>query len=150
MTTSIRTKPWVRVDADRHKGVVITDASGESHALGLDDALFAHKSLEQVHDIISQAELIKDRTSRWIGEHQDEINRAFFSLDRDGAIFVVVQRGKQFDPDFQDALSLLDLEMSQMEGLGTLDFRSFALPYCDDDSVASFLDLEAASYILVD
>ena len=52
----------------------------------------------------------------------------YLALEPEGTIFAVVRKAKLFDPAFEDALSILDLEIAQDSEFNLIKLRVLALP----------------------
>ena len=107
----------------------------------MDDVILACRSWEKAGQFSSQVSNLLDQLATWLSDRRAEFASAFLGLEPDGVIFVVVRNSKEFDPGFEDALSLLDLEIAQDNAFNLIRIAFLALPYSSIETVASFLEI---------
>lgn len=135
------TKPrWRHLSEEDIKGITVTMKSGDCFEIPLKDLARACQSQEKIETFARQVGTLMQRLGAWLIERATEIHRAHLTIEPDGIMFVVVRNDKAFNPDFEDALSYLDLEVAQNADLDMIRLRVLALPYTSEDTVASFLD----------
>ena len=149
MTTAATLEPrasrqqnWQFLSHQGGKRVVITDENNDRFVLRVEDVIRACRSAEKFEEFANQISDVLDRLAAWLIERADKVDRAYLSLETDCVAFTVVLKTKSFDPDFEDALSLIDLEIAQDQGLNLIHLRSLALPLSSDTTVSSFLTHE--------
>lgn len=129
----------------RHEGggtVVIHAKDCDGFTLPIDEVVHACQSPERIDEFCRQVATLLDRLAKWLADRQSEVHAAYLELEPEGAIFLVVRKAKAFDPAFEDALSMLDLEIARDENLDMIRLRVLALPCSSEDTVASFLRIE--------
>jgi hypothetical protein len=119
--------------------VLISPKEGEPFGLSIDDVVAACRSQENIASFTEQVCDLLDRVAKWLGERASEIHKAYFGLEPDGAVVAVVRQDKRFNPDFETALSELDLSIADDPTFNLIKLRVFALPFCSDETVASFV-----------
>ncbi len=141
---------WQHLRQEGGGSVLIHQQDGDRFALPMDDVILACRSWEKAGQFSHQVSVLLDRLATWLSERKAEFASAFLGLEADGVIFVVVRRSKEFDPGFEDALSLLDLEIAQDSAFELIRMRVLALPYSSIETVASFLETGRAFRYMVD
>jgi hypothetical protein len=145
MMTTTKTKTvWHHLRQSDGGHFVIHPLEGETFGLPVNDVVRACRSYGKVEEFSQQVRDLMECLGKWVLEHRTEIDRAFFALEPDGCVLAVVQKGKAFNPDFEDALSRLDLDMAQNDAFSLVNLRVVAIPFSSDDTVSSFLDLGRA------
>jgi hypothetical protein len=134
------TKTWARVHQDEHRGVVLGLTEGGVLPLDFQDLLRACKSTQHMNDFVVQVQDLMKQLADWITARPESIDRAYFSFQSDACVLVVVRKAILFDPDFQDALSELELAIGQSDELNLVKLRTIALPNCSQESVATFIE----------
>jgi hypothetical protein len=135
---------WQHLRHEKGSNVVITTEDGDRFILPVEDAIRACRSAEKLETFSRQFKNLMSQLHQWILAHQNDIDRAYLSLDAAGVVFAVVRKGMAFDPAFEDELSNLDLTISNAESLDMIQMRVIALPFSPDETVRSFLDLSNA------
>jgi hypothetical protein len=133
---------WHHLRQEDGGSVMIHTKDGDRFGLPLDDVVKACQSAQQMKAFCQQVGMLLYRLSEWLGDRSPEIERAYLAIEPGGALFVVVRNSKRFDPAFEDALSMLDLEVTQDNTLDLMNLRVVALPLSSEETVASFVDLE--------
>ena len=142
---STKTKSvWQHLRQEDGGPVMIHTKDGDRFTLPIDDVVNACRSTEKLNQFCQQVSRLLERLAEWLEERKSEIEGAYFGFEPAGAIFVVVRKAKVFDPGFEDALSMLDVEVAQSEDFSLIRLRVLALPRSSKETVASFLELEKA------
>jgi hypothetical protein len=145
MMMTTKTQPvWQYLKQSAGGHAVIYLKEGEPLVLPMDDLVHACRSWEKAGAFSQQITDLLECLGKWLLERRTEIDRAFLALEPDGCVFAVVRKDKMFDPDFEDALSELDLDLGQNEAFSLINLRVIALPFTSDNTVSSFLDLGRA------
>jgi hypothetical protein len=83
---------------------------------------------------------LMDRLSKWVEDHKDTVRDAYFSVRTGGGLFfMVVANSKKFDPDLEDKLTDLDIEVANKAEYDLLRLSVLAIPDSPPDCVESFL-----------
>jgi hypothetical protein len=141
---------WQHLRQEDGGYAVIHTKDGDRFTLPINDVINACKSREKINEFCKEVATLLDRLAEWLAGRQSEIAEAYLGVEPEGAIFVVVQNAKAFDPDFEDALSLLDLDVAQCEDFNLIKLQVFALPHSSKETVATFLELDKAFRYAVD
>lgn len=86
-----------------------------------------------------QLNLLMNQLSSWIISRDKEISRAYLTMRDESLCFLVERRVATYDESFEDALSDLDIQISDDSDLEGIRFCSMALPPISDDALESFL-----------
>lgn len=144
MISSETKSAWLHLRQEDGGSVVIHTKDGDRFVLPIDDVVNACQSSAQINEFCRQVGTLLDRLTEWLTECQSEIEAAYVGLEPEGAIFVVVRKAMTFDAAFEDALSILDLEVAESADFKLIKLRVFALPRSSEQTVASFLELGRA------
>ena len=129
---------WQRLREDGGD-VVIEPLDEDRFTLPIDDVIRACRYQEKAGAFQKQIGLLLRRLHTWLHERTDVIDRALLSVEADGLTLAVVRKDKAFNPDFEDALSALDLEIANDDTFDQIRMRTMALPYSSDATVSGFL-----------
>jgi hypothetical protein len=132
---------WQHLREEGAGSAMIHLKDGDRFALPMDEVILACRSWEKAAQFSSQVSALLDRLANWLSDRQSEFASAFLGLEPDGVIFVVVRKSREFDPGFEDALSLLDLEVAHDVAFNLIKMRVLALPFSSTETVASFLEI---------
>ena len=128
--------PW----SEKDKRVVIEDADEDRFSLTVEEAIEAcsvyHKEKRaqfrrQFHDLL-------DFLGKWTYARRTEIFKAFLTIRDAGLLFLVVSRGKKYDPVFEDELTKLDITIANSEEFSEIQMSVQALPFCGAPNYDSF------------
>jgi hypothetical protein len=144
MISSAPKSAWQHLRQEDGGSVMIHTKEGDRFSLPINDVVNGCQFKDKINEFCQQVGALLDRLAGWLVERQSEIEGAYVGLEPEGAIFVVVRKAKAFDPAFEDALSILDLEVARSEDFNLIKLRVLALPCSTQETVASFLDLERA------
>ncbi|MCR9206601.1 MAG: hypothetical protein NXI28_00115 [bacterium] len=96
----------------------------------------------QLHDSAErfrvQFNLLVKRLGAWLKD-QHEVRSAFLTLRDSQLLFLVVTETSEYDADFEDALSDLDIELANDADLSDIGFGVLSLPNVPADSLESFM-----------
>jgi hypothetical protein len=124
--------------------VLIISEDGDRFALPVDVVVHACRSAEKFEEFTRQFQELVGHVGRWLCEHAGDVDRAYLALEPGGIMLVVVRKGREFNPAFEDALSDFDFEIAQSEDLSLIKLRAIALPDSSEEALTSFLDLSHA------
>ena len=140
MATKLSRKRYIRLDhTEKETGVVVTPESEDRFALTMELAIRGCALSSQIDKLNEQIGSLLEMLHLWISEHSYIINQAYVALRDTGLLFLVVQKGKRFDPALEDELTELDIGIAQSEKFDLLNFSVLALPECGEEAVKSFL-----------
>lgn len=119
----------VRVTApDRHVMIVPVSVAVEACRAFQDQIAFN----DQFNDLL-------DRLARWIVDHRRQVSQAFLTVHDAGLLFLVVQQGTEFDPDLENSLSELSLEIANDTDYSLIRLVVHAVPNCGREIYEAFL-----------
>lgn len=93
-----------------------------------------------VLDSISYLEDVKESLRTWVFAHKDKIETAFLTLQDQHFLFLVITKATNFDDNFEDELSDLDIDIAKKKGESLLHLSVQALPNCGEEQYGSFLN----------
>jgi len=91
---------------------------------------------------VEQFGSVLGRLAQWLREHAKTFSRAFVTVRESGLLFVVLRDNAGFDPDFEDELTDLDLEIAQNPRFDHIDLNVLSLPRSSKTAYSSFLHPE--------
>lgn len=86
-----------------------------------------------------QFQLLLDRLAEWIQQRPSAVESAYLTVRDSGLLFVVVLKGRSYDPSFEDQLTDLDLQIANDSDYSLIRLNVLALPGVCEESVRSFL-----------
>lgn len=120
--------------------IVVTTRDGDRFIIKLNRAIEILRVADK-DQFPKQFHLLSRVLAEWIRDHSG-IRAAYLTV-RDGALaFIVVRDMCEYDEDFEDALSALDLAVANDPDLNLIKLNTVALPAASQDAVSSFLDPE--------
>lgn len=122
--------------------VCVTTSDGDRFMLSVDEAIASCRFGDQLRQFIEQVGGVTDRLDAWLLQHRGKIDRAYLHIGRDGLDFIAVQRGMAMDPEIQDSLTELDLEIAHNQAFDLIRMDVTALPYCSENASSSFVPRE--------
>jgi hypothetical protein len=133
-------KNWTHLCPDEGiETVVVTTKDGDRFVLTIEEAIAACQTGDRSRQFFDQFRGVMERLTSWLNERPEKIDRAYLRIGRDGLDFTVVLRAKGFDPELEDSLTELDIEIAQNEAFELIKLDITALPYCSENSARSFV-----------
>lgn len=130
----------VQVNALDDDGIVTVTLSNEDRfSIRMRRAAEILQLGNRLDELTQQFKVLLNVLANWLKDRTD-ISSAHIT-QRDGALAcVVVRTVAEYDPDFEDALSDLDMEIANDPDLNLVRLRMVSLPCVSEDSLLSFLD----------
>lgn len=125
------------VDGDSQ--VCVTPKDQDRFALKINIAIELLKEGVGRERFVNQVNLLMRQLSSWIVSHGQEVSRAYLTMRDESLCFLVERKVAKYDSAFEDALSDLDIQISEDSDLEGLVLYSMALPPISDDALESFL-----------
>lgn len=123
------------------KGMItIVPQDEDRFSLNIDEAVQALRVADQLKKFQKQFRLLLKTLGEWLIERKQEWCDAFVALRDGGLTFVVIRHVPQYDAQFEDELSDLDIKISNDPALELVSIHSLALPPADNATVDTFLD----------
>jgi len=125
--------------SDKDRAVFIEGAEDDRFLLRVREVINACSAQQKAKDFESQFTDLKNLLANWLHSRKDRFCKAFITV-RDGRIlFLVVTRNVEYDPEIDDMLTDLDLNIVQTPFVSDIPLSIQALPYCDADVYEGFL-----------
>ena len=91
-------------------------------------------------DFTSQMSDLLDKLSEWVRAREDKIKSAFFTVrPNNSSLFLVTQKGIQFDETLSDELTDLDIEIANSDAYSLINLDVLAIPAVSRESANAFL-----------
>lgn len=124
--------------------VIVTPRNQRRFEIQKDRAI---RALQQEQDKVGdldqtarQFNLLLERLANWIEARKEKILRGILTL-RDGKLlFLVIQETPEYDEDFEDDLSALDVEIANDADLNLIGMDVLALPPASQEGLQSFVN----------
>ena len=141
MTHSISTRtPAIHLGRDGEDGRVLVYGEGnERFLLTVQEAIKACGAYSTIAQFQTQMQELTELLSKWTTDRKSLIRDAYLSVKGGGLFFLVVMSGKEFDPEFEDELTALDIEIANSADFDLLRLEVFAIPDSPQACVDSFL-----------
>ncbi|MFH1023463.1 MAG: hypothetical protein V1809_08735 [Planctomycetota bacterium] len=127
---------------ERNRQIVITPEDEDRFAVTVEAAIAACRAVEGMGKFRSQFKTLLKRLAEWLGKHGGDVSNSYITVRDADLLFLVVQKAKAYQRDFEDALTELDIEVAQDRELNQIRLSVLAIPASSPESVASFLHPE--------
>jgi hypothetical protein len=126
---------WVDTD-----GVVtLTPEDEDRFSMKVKRVIAACQSAAREDAFRAQFDFLLNRLGRWLKD-RPQVADAYLTL-RDGQLFFLIVRDRvEYDADFEDALSELDVEIARDVDLDLIRMNAMALPRVSPEALKTFLD----------
>ena len=125
--------------ANRDGTVVVTPQSQDRYCMRIDEAIELLQLKHQRDRATAQFEFLFRRLSDWIQQRGDRLKETFLTF-RDGQwLFLMVSGSQQYDEQFEDEVTDLDIELAGDPELNLIDTAVLSLPSAGLQSLDSFL-----------
>jgi hypothetical protein len=124
---------------DGEKQVCVTPKDHDRFALKVDIAIELLKEGIGRERFANQLKVMMRQLSDWIVSHDSEVSRAYLTMRDESLCFLVERKSPRYDADFEDALSDLDIQISDDSDLEGIELYSMAIPPVSDSALESFL-----------
>jgi len=123
--------------------IVVTPSNEDRFVIKMQRGIEVLQRSNEADKYTLQFNLLLKTLAGWI-EDQKEIESAHITI-RDGSLaFVVVRKKSQYDGDFEDRLSAIDVEIANDVDLDLIELEVIALPHVSGSSLKSFLHPEVS------
>jgi hypothetical protein len=121
-------------------GQVLVQTSDEDRFMvTVDAAIRACRLYDKMTEFRSQFKRLIDKLREWVEARKDQIREALVTPYERGLLFLVVRRASEYDRDFEDELTELDLAVAHDEELGLIRLSVLGLPNASPEAIDSFL-----------
>ncbi len=119
--------------------VTVTPRDNDRFAIKVGKAIQVLQQVDCRQKFQEQLQLLNKELAGWLEGH-DEVKAAFLTL-RDGCFaFVVARETAEYDEDFEDELSALDVRLAQDVDLNLIRLNTISLPCASASTLQAFLD----------
>ena len=141
MAQSISTRtPAIHLGRNGRDGQVLVYGEGnEKFLLTVQEAIKACGAYSTIAQFQTQMQELTELLSKWTTDRKRLVRDAYLSVKGGGLFFLVVMAGKEFDPDLEDELTALDIEIANSAEFDLLRLDVQAIPDSPPDCVDSFL-----------
>lgn len=127
--------------------VFVEPEDEDRFVITVQDAIKACRAYGRAADFQAQFKVLNNVLVKWIADRNDKIDHAYLTERDAGLLFVVVQKSEQIDPDFEDELTDLDLQIAHDSFLPMIKLSVIALPKCSKEQLGSFTGAWAIDYV---
>ncbi len=134
----------VHLDIKQKGGqVTVTPSDEDRFSISVERAIAACQADARAEEFKKQFGLLIRRLGEWLASRSD-IDGAWITKRDRHLLFLVVRTSPEYDRDFEDALSALDLELAQDGHLDLIRISTMNLPPVSKEALSGFLDSELA------
>ena len=142
MDTRIKPEP-IRLRYSDKAQVVLEPKDRDKFVMYVKEAIHACRIYEEYKDLFeSQLEHLQNELGKWIQNHHTKIAKAFLTLQDARFFFLVVMNQQEYDRDFEDDLTNLELEIARDSACSTIALDVQLLPECGIESYLSFCNTQ--------
>ena len=132
--------PAIHIGHNGLSGQVVVHSGDDTFLLTVQEAVNACGAWSKMAEFQSQMKALLDHLGAWVRARSDSVRDAYFSVKLGGGLFfMVVTKGKNYDPDLEDQLTSLDIDVANAEEFNLLRLSVLAIPDSSADCVESFL-----------
>lgn len=124
--------------SDTNQQVVIDDEGGKL-VTTVAAAIDACKAAGKEQEFWRQFSEMQDKLSRWLVSQRDLIEEAYITVRDSAILFLAVQKSPAFNPDLEDSLTGIDLQIAQDKDLDLIRLNVLAIPKVSKPAVDSLL-----------
>lgn len=137
--SQVRTEPIRMKWSEKNRTVLIEGKGEDRFPMKVREVIQACNIRQRANDYEAQFATLNHILGQWLYLHKEQIYKAFITV-RDGhLLFLTVTNVVKCDADFEDALTDLDLAITQTPFLSDIFLSVQSLPYCDNDAYGAFL-----------
>jgi hypothetical protein len=126
---------------EKDGSIVVTPRDGDRWVIRLNRAIEILGQSGKRERFEHQTKLLQKLLAEWINGHTG-ISSAYLTV-RDGAFaFIIVRDTCEYDDEFEDELSALDLRIAEDPDLDLVELNTLALPNISAEALSSFLHPE--------
>lgn len=140
MVTAETKTEYIRLDYHGEgQKVIVTPQNQDRFMLSVREAAIACQMADDSNSFIQQFKELLENLASWLKRHGSKVERAFVTIRDAGFVFLVVQRNKSYNREFEDLLTELDMSIAQDQNLNLIRLNVLALPKSSKESYESFL-----------
>lgn len=139
MKTKAAVKPIQLKFEDAGRRVVVTPDDNDRYLLTVEQAILACNLMERVSGFQPRFEKMLSRLAAWLSDSRGAVDSAYVTIRDAGLLFLVVRKNTEYDREFEDALTELDLAVARDRDTSGITISMLALPKCSNASISGFL-----------
>jgi hypothetical protein len=140
MSQLTKRTPAIHLGRDGQEGYVLAYGDGnEKFLLTVQEAIKACGAFSKMAQFQTQMKELTDHLSKWVNDRKATVRDAYLSVKGSGLFFMVVMAGKEFNPELEEELTTLDIEIANSEDFDLLRVDVLAIPDGPPECVDSFL-----------
>lgn len=142
MGIAAKIKPIALKWNEKERTVLLEPEDQDRFALTVEEAIAACRAYapQERADMKRRFDALLDRLGAWVAEHKKKVAKAFFTIRDSNFLFLVVMKGRGYDPDLTGELTELDIEIARSGAFKGLRLSVQELPNVSDEDCAAFLN----------
>jgi hypothetical protein len=112
---------------------------GDKFFLAIADAARACSAMDKFQDFGPQFGALLRELYQWVQERRHKITSASLALRKHDLLFLVMQKGVEFDESLSRELTELDLRIANSEDYSLIDLEVLSVPEASTDACTAFL-----------
>jgi hypothetical protein len=152
MATTVPSRPasqreFIELHFENQDGKVrVAPADRDMLVMSVNSAVEACRAYRDQIVFNDQFHLLLSRLGQWVRERAAKIANAFLTTRDDGILFLIVMKEKQFDGEFEEELTQLDIDIANDGDFALIRLSVHAVPNCTEDEFRSFLASKAIRF----
>jgi len=143
MTTATHIEPIRLRISDAGRQVLVEPEDSDKFVLYVEEAIHACRIMKEYEELFhKQLQYLKNYLGKWACEHKDKVNKTFLTLHGGRMLFLVVTKNSTFDPELEDSLTDLDLNVARDPECSQINLDIQAVPQCQEEGYVSFCNPE--------
>lgn len=127
---------------EKNNLVVVVPDNEDRFCVTVEQAVKACRSSLTEAEFRIQFKELLNRLAQWILEHKEKITSAHVTIRDAGLMFLVVRNYVEYDKNFEDELTVLDVEIARDLRFNQIKLSVMALPKVSPQATACFLALD--------
>lgn len=136
----VRTEPVRLKWSEKNCTVLIEGQDEDRFALTVQQVIQACNIQQAKEGFEAQFADLKNLLGGWVHRNRSDIHKAFITVLDARILFLVITQQVDYNPDFDDALTDLDLMIAQTPFVSNIPLSVQSLPRCEDFDYNGFLD----------
>ncbi len=138
------TKPIVLSWTQKDDNVMVETEDEDRYFMTVDEVIRACGAHGQGKHARCQEQFscLMKKLFTWSLDKKETIKKAFVTVQDHGLLFLVITNFVDFNRDFEEKLTDLDIEIARDENYSEIDLSVQSLPDCHRDNYQSFCDTE--------
>jgi len=124
---------------------MLCSADNSKFILTANQVVTACQAESRAADCVAQFRDLVEKLEKFVGTWSEHIHHAMITVRSRDMMFLVVAKTKARDTQLNEAITELEISVSNDESLSLLDFTTLCLPHCSEENVKQF-----ASNVIMD